>query len=447
MTVSAARSCIADFHPVPKEYPGFDIVVCGGGPSGIGAAVAAGRLGARVLLLERLFYVGGIGATTSVTTWGDAPGGPVFDELEQRIAALGKARRRYDPNSHTCPIGRVFLQGETLKAVALRMLHEAGVQVMFGAVACGASVAGGRITGVFAARKDGLLHIPAAVVVDTSADGDIAAAAGAPFLKGDPDDGRLMHVNFRFQMEGVDDDKAKAGKPETPVLLDLLRQAHAAGRLHAPKGAFKPAAALFPFNDKHQALQFTSWEIEGVDCSDPDAVSATVADCQLCALELIEFCRAHLPGYENCGIARFWDVLGTRESRRIQGLATLTGEDVVAARKRDDGVVKAAFFIDFHDSPPGPSIPYSQEFRLAHAPPSGDWYEIPYGCLLPEKPAGLLVAGRCISATREGLASMRVQPTCMFTGQAAGTAAALAVKKGVAPAAVPVAEIRRLVGM
>ena len=175
------------------------------------------------------------------------------------------------------------------------------------------------------------------------------------------------------------------------------------------------------------------------------AVSDKIAECQLIALEVVEFCRRYLPGYENCGIDRFWELLGVRESRRIVGKYTLTRDDVLAARKFDDGIAQACFFIDFHDSPPGDSIPYDIEFKRKNRPPVGDWYEIPYRSLLPEKIGGLLVAGRCISVDRSALASMRVMPSCIYTGEAAGTAAALAVSKGILPHEVSGQEIKRRV--
>ena len=423
----------------------FDVVVCGAGPAGIGAAVAAGRAGARTLLVEQLYHVGGLGTSTRVNTWCDTPGGPIFDELEARVGELGKANRRYNPNGHNCKLGRVTLGGETVKAVALRMVREAGVQVLFGTTAAEACVDDGIVRGVVVANKGGLGLVRAKVVIDCTADADVAASAGAAFLKGDPTDGRLMHVNFMFTMGGVDGETARQEKLSDQTLAERIRAAHASGELHVPRGVFRPCADTFPYHLPERTLCLSSWEIEKVDASDPVAVSDTLAECQDIALEVVEFCRRHLPGYEACEIARFWDVLGTRESRRLVGRCTVTREDVLSGRKFDDGVVRACFFIDFHDSPPGDTIPYTLEFKLRNSPPEDDWYEIPYGCLVPKEVGGLLVAGRCISADRDATASLRVMPTCMFLGQAAGTAAALAVDGGLPPSEVDGAEVRRLV--
>jgi len=432
----ASRVAVADDH---------DVVVCGAGPAGLGAAIAAGRGGARTLLVEQLYHVGGMATSTPVNTWCDTQGGPILDELEARVDALGKARRLFQPNAHIYPKGRVSLGGETVKAVALRMVREAGVDVLFGTTAAGAVVEGGAVRGVVFANKGGLSLARARVVVDCTADGDVAAQAGARFERGDPDDGRIMHVNFMFQLRGIDGEAFQRDKPSDEDLVARIQDALAAGELHAPRGVFRPCAEAFPFHLPEGKLCLNSWEIEKVDPSDPQAVSDTLVECQLIALEVVEFCRRHLPGHERCEIARFWDVLGTRESRRLVGRATVTRDDLLAGRKFPDGIAQACFFIDFHDSPPGRTIPYDIEFKRRNTPPPGDWYEIPYGCLLPEGVGGLLVAGRCISADRSALASLRVMPTCMFLGQAAGTAAALAVDAGIPPAEVDGREVRRLV--
>ncbi len=435
-------------HPLSCNIPvlgDYDVIVCGGGPAGIGAAVAAGRGGAKTLLVERLSYVGGIGTSTGINTWCDTQGGSIFDELEARLDALGKARRRFDPSGHIYERGRVSLHGETLKAVALRMIREAGAEVLFGTTVAQAIMDGDRVAGVVLANKDGLCAAHAKAVVDASGDADVAASAGAEFLKGDPDDGRLMHVNFMFGIAGVDSERAKKEALDDETLVARIKQAHGAGKLRAPKGAFRPAPDVFPYHPPEKALILNYWEIEKVDCSDALAVSAKLAECEEIALEVVEFCRAHLPGYENASIGRFWDVLGTRESRRIVGQYAVTGDDVLAGRKFDDGIAQACFFIDFHDSPPGRTIPYTLEFKRAHTPPPGDWYEIPYRCLVPARVRGLLMAGRCISCDRDAQASLRVMPTCMYLGEAAGTAAAMAAAQGLAPHEVDGAEVKRRV--
>ena len=419
----------------------YDVVVCGGGPAGIGAAAASARNGARTLLVERLSHVGGVATGAFIYHWMDTPGGPIFDDLVKRLQEVDAAHWYYDPESHRTP-GRVQFCTETLKVVALKMLREAGVEILFCSMAESAWMEENRARGVWVANKGGRSRIEAPVVIDCTADGDLAASAGAHFLKGDPDDGRLQHVNFKYHLDGVDWSEFKKHEPAPEECLRLVRDAQNAGTLQAPSGVFRPPAELFPYYRDEGEWTLSKWEIEGVDSSDPLSISNCLVECQLAAFEVVQFCRRQLPGFEKCRISRFPDVLGTRESRRIIGDYVLTGDDVLSARKFEDGIARACFFIDFHDSPPGRTIPYSPEFKKANRPSAGDWYEIPYRSLVPKGIEGMLVAGRCISSEREAQASLRVMPTCLYTGAAAGTAAAIAARKGVLPRE---AEVGRLV--
>jgi len=364
-------------------------------------------------------------------------------ELEQRLGEVGAVSRKFDPASHLHKDGRAGFQAETMAAVALQMAREAGVDLLFCTMAEGAWVDSGRVSGVLVANKGGRSLIRARVVVDATADGDIAASAGAEFMQGDPEDGRLQHVNFKFALDGVDWSQYRREQPSTEKLLKTIRQAHRDGRLHPPTGVFGPGPETFPFHESEKRLSLSKWEIEKVDPTDPVAVSDCLAECQLAALEVVRFCRQSLPGFEACRIGRFPALLGTRESRRVVGGCVLTREDVLSGRKFEDGVVRACFFIDLHDSPPGTTIPFTLEFKKANRPPPDDWYEIPYRCLVPKGVVGLLTAGRCISADRSAQGSLRVQPTCMFIGQAAGAAAALAVAAGVAPHELDGREVRK----
>ncbi|MBT4816849.1 MAG: FAD-dependent oxidoreductase, partial [Lentisphaerae bacterium] len=194
-------------------------------------------------------------------------------------------------------------------------------------------------------------------------------------------------------------------------------------------------------------LVVTGWEIDGVDPSDPAEVSRCLCECQLAALEVLAFCREHVPGYEHCRIERLPSLLGTRESRRIVGEYILTGDDVVAGRKFADGIARCCFFVDLHDSPPGISIPFPMDYKRATMPPPDDWYEIPYRCLIPSGVSGLLVAGRCISCDRPAQGSMRLQPTCMYLGEAAGIGAGIAVSENRPPEQADGPAVRREIGM
>jgi len=167
----------------------------------------------------------------------------------------------------------------------------------------------------------------------------------------------MQHVNYKWRMSGVDTQTAErdAGAPEK--IAALARQEIAAERLRPPPGVVGPPAAAFPWNPVAGRLWLTYWEIEKVDPTDPVAVSRCLAACQVAALDVVRFCRTHVPGYENCRVEALPGLLGTRESRRILGKYVLTGEDVKAGRKFDDGIARCCFFADLHDSPPGLTMP------------------------------------------------------------------------------------------
>ncbi len=422
----------------------FDVIICGGGPAGVGAAIAAGRSGVKTLLVERLGQLGGTGTGAGVVNWCDSDGGPVFDELFRRCAEFGKAEFRYNPDHFRKP-GRARFDTEAIKSLSLKMVLDAGVEVLFLTFAESAWMDEDTVRGVFTVNKGGRSLYQCKIVIDATADGDIAASAGAEFLKGDPDDGRLQHCNFRYWIVNVDDERFEEGKPDVEELKRLLRQAQEDGELHPPRNLFQPPAEHFPMSSVSNRLDINNWELENIDPTDPVAVSRTLAHCQVAAFELIQFCRKNLPGYENCEIRKFPDFLGTRESRRIVGQYILTRDDVLAAKKFEDGIARAWFYMDLHDSPPGTTLPHSPEFKKAHRPPDDDWYEIPYRCLVPRDIRGLLIAGRCISCDREAHGSLRIMPTCMFTGTSAGSAAALAVAEGALPHELAGARVREKV--
>lgn len=410
----------------------FDVIVCGGGPAGIGAAVAAGRAGARTLLVEQTSCLGGVMGNAFVSSFCDSPGGPVFDELTSRLLELDAAQWRIDTERFRPP-GRLRYHSATVQAIANEMVVNAGVEPLFCTFAESAVVRDGHVTGIVAATKTGPVPLAAGVVIDCTADGDIAAGAGVPFEQGDPTDGRIQVCNFRWRVGGIDQD-AVVETALSPQELEIrFEKANRDGVIQPPDALFSQSAETFPFDRKTRRLILNNWELQGIDPTDARQVSRALSQCQRAALQIVRFCRKELPGYANCRIERLPATLGTRESRRISGRYTLTSDDVLRGAKFPDGIAKAWFWIDFHDPPPGCTIPHGLEYIKTHQPPPDDWYEIPYRCLLPTGMENLIVAGRCISCDRSALASMRVMPTCMFIGSAAGVAASRSIQEQCPP--------------
>jgi len=419
----------------------WDVIVCGGGPAGIGAAIAAARGGARTLLVEALQHLGGLATSHRLATMCDSPGGPIYDELMGRLMDLDSAWYRENPERYYPP-GRTGYRPEMFKAVAVEMADEAGVEMLLGTVAEAGWLDGGAVAGVHVVNKAGRSLARAQVVIDCTADADIAAGAGAPFVQGDPEDGRIQHCNFAWRIGGVDGERFKSDGPDAEELERLCRDAVAAGDITPPDAVFGIDPGAFPWSGNQQAIA-QSWELQHIDPTDPRQTSRALVQCQRAALQIVRVLRERVPGYEDCVIEKIATVLGTRESRRIVGGYTVTGEDVLNGAKFADGVVPAWFWLDLHDPEPGRSTPYPLEYVQANRPARGDWYEIPYRCLVPREPLGILVAGRCVSCDHAAQGSLRVMPTCMYLGQAAGTAAAWAAEAGVHPHELDGAALKR----
>jgi len=424
----------------------YDVIVCGAGPAGIGAAVAAARAGAKTLLIERLAHVGGMHTSAGVINWCDTPGGPIFDEIYEKMNALGAASYRMDHDHFVAP-GRANMDTELTKVVALEMIHEAGADVLFLAFVESAILEGNRVVGINVVSKSGRTPLRARTIIDATADADVAAAAGAAFRLGDPNDGRLQHCNFRVWYDNIDGETFRREKPSDETLIALFKKAHADGDITPPDHLFQPEHDTFPFNLRYNTIQLSAWEFENVDPLDALAMSRVLTQCQVAVLQIVRFFRQHIPGHEKMSIRKLPSSMGLRESRRIVGRYELTADDVRSARKFDDGIARACFYMDLHDSPPGITIPHPREYVWANRPPNGETYEIPFRCLIPEKLASLLVVGRSISTDRLAHGSTRAMPTCLYTGHAAGLAAALAAEHNITADQVNPAEIRPCLGL
>jgi FAD dependent oxidoreductase len=432
-----------------------EVLVVGGGPAGIGAALGAAAADAKVILAERYGFLGGNataalvmplmsfhtqraafeqpGATKLFPT-DHGPGEPVvagaLAKLLRRLVAAGGAIAPSADTGYTVPF-----DPELMKLVALELLDEAGVDLLLHAFASGI-VDDGPIRGVVFETKSGPVVIRARVVVDCTGDGDVAARAGAGYEVGREKDGLAQPMTLMFRMVQFERAPFEAYVRAHPDqwrgvhgLWDLIHEASAAGELDLPR------EDLLFFGTPHEAeVSVNSTRVTRVLGTDVFDWSRAEVESRRQMRQIAAFLRRYVPGFERAYVAQSGVHTGVRETRRIIGDYRLAAEDVLEAKKFDDVIARGAYPVDIHN-PKGSGTVLK---RL----PAGAAYDIPLRCLLPRGVDGLLVAGRCLSGSHEAHSSYRVMPIVMATGQAAGVCAGLAARRDLTPRAVPVADIQ-----
>jgi FAD dependent oxidoreductase len=393
-----------------------DVLVVGGGSAGSSAAIAASRTGARTILVERFGFLGGTGTAVLDTFYGYfTPGsmekkvvGGIPDEVAARLEARGVLLKR--PNTYGAGAGLTY-DPEVLKVVWDELVSLSGARVLFHAYFADVLMDGARVSGVIVGTKRGLRAIHARVIVDASGDADVVARAGAPF----EDAGALgiaQSLTTTFKVINVDVPRATA----FPKKELWARMAGASGYdLPRKEGS----AHVTPL----QGVMVTNMtRVAGVDATDPDALSRAEMEGRRQALEYMRFLRDGIPGYEHAELGGLSVGIGVRETRRIRGEYWITKDDVLSARKFEDGIAQCGAPIEEHHAGGDTKWEYL---------PDGETVDIPYRALQPQSLENVLVAGRCLSASHEAHASIRSIGQCMAMGQAAGLAAAMARDGGV----------------
>jgi glycine/D-amino acid oxidase-like deaminating enzyme len=398
-----------------------DVLVVGGGTAGFGAAVAAGRTGLDVVLLEAGHKVGGVMAFCPGMPWGAAyPAGRsiggLMEELAGRLYAMDPpmAERRPCALENFGP--EIQYDHDIATLTMFEMLEEAGVRVHLGAIATEPELQGARIESVEFTDRQGPGRIRAKIVVDCSGDGDLSARAGVPHVLGDGK-GNMMAVTLSFFMEGADWARVFSGGD--PYFRDFARRGIDEGRLHPD------LHQLYLMKGFHAGTVFcNSVAVRGVDGTDPLAVSQATQEGRRRCAALARFLQSDVPGFENARMTTLGPTVGVRETRKLEGMYRVSGEDLATATKFSDGIVACDNPID--DVMRGDTMTHDAIVGL------GAYYTIPLRALLPKRVENLMFAGRIISADPVAFASVRGMPQCMAMGQAVGTAAAVALEAGVA---------------
>ena len=410
----------------------FDVVVAGGGPAGIGAAVAAARRGVKVLLLEQTACLGGMGTAGLVPSL--APYSHFERPLHTGIALemVERLRAADGVGADKKTFCWVTIDAEKLKRVYDQMAAEAGVRVLFMTCVAGVVRRGDRIRAVLIENKQGRQAVEARTFIDATGDADLAARAGVPFEKGD-EHGRMQGVSLEFTVAGVNCRRywkfcrERFGGQNAPMRA-WVRQYEAKGLLPRLKGAEYGVIAqkqLAP-----DTLGYNFGHVFGIDGTDPVQVSYALAKGREIAHNYVAFGRRHIPGMEHAHIVATGALLGVRETRRIAGRCRLVIDDFLHARHFPDEITMSDYPVDVHAptrSKLGEKI--LDKWYNTRLPP-GDSFGIPFGCMVPRRIRNLLVPGRAVSADRLMQATIRVMPACLAMGQAAGTAAVLAQRAG-----------------
>ncbi|MDQ0614431.1 hypothetical protein QF046_002072 [Microbacterium sp. W4I4] len=395
----------------------FDVIVAGGGPAGVIAAVAAARGGARTLLIERYGFVGGMATSALVTpisefrVGGKQHIGGIPLELMRRAAELGGAELERDS-------GNWPVNDELFKLAAQRMLLESGVTLLLHTWFADTVATDGRVGHVIVQNKAGRVAYACEAVVDCTGDADVVRSAGLPTTKGDV----LQPATLWFQLGGVDTDALQhlfgdavdGILPVSETIRGRLAELHEAGE-----------APLFggPWINEffHDGMVSINVLREPTDASEPAWFSRTETSLREKMHQLIEVLRREFPEFRDAWLAKSGIQTGVRETHHIVGLYELAKDDIVHPKAFPDTVAKGAHTIDIHHVD---SIDQDDLLILRQA------YNVPFRSLVPRGSDNVVTAGRCLCADGPGFGSVRVMATCMAMGQGAGSAAALAVQHG-----------------
>jgi hypothetical protein len=447
------------FHMNKSVELKHDVVVIGGGPGGLSAAISAAREGADVLLVERNSMLGGAAASgLGVLGYLDSKGrkslGGLAQEYIDRLAEYQAAIGHY-----RCPVHNSIspISPDMFGIIAVEMCREAGVKLLFNCELIDVMVDNGRVVKVAVYGKCTRIEIEAKIFIDGTGDGDLAYMSGAEYISGQDGTGIMQPSTLMFTITDYDLEKLFDYIKENPEeagikekyaenynldffrstrghcfigLNKLIEKARESGEFDIPRNQF-----IYIKTPYEAQLAINTVRIISIDGSDIFQVSKGLEEGYRQILQLLKFMRKYIPGFENCRISRISPSLGVRESRHFIGKKRLTKEEMYAYKNSDDTIALCAYNVDIHSG----TADHIDLHRLEKP------FGIPYGCLVPKSIDGLLLSGRIISVDSTVFGAARVMGPLMAAGEAAGISAAICIKKNLSPSDVPVAEIREII--
>lgn len=391
----------------------YDVAVIGGGITGVAAAVSAARLGVNVILIEKDGALGGAMNNSLVY-----PFMRYFTKIDGKLRALSagiftemrERHRKYAYDKKTDLYQ--FFSPEHFKFTLDEMVTEAGVDVLFHAKLCEVSSEQKTVKSVKLATVSGLVEVTAKIFIDCTGDGQLLYLAGCDYQLGRLSDGYCQPMTTCFRMSGVD---IKQFLKERPALQELYRKKQQDGEIKNPR------ENILTFEDIGEGiLHLNTTRVIKLDPTDPLQLSKAEIEARRQIAEMENFLKQNCTAFANSTVISVAARIGVRESRKLKGEHILTVDELKNLTMFPDRIALGNYDVDIHNpSGTGTSHYYFED---------GEYYSIPYRCLLPKEYENMLVSGRCLSATHEAQASVRILPIVATLGEAAGVAAATCVK-------------------
>lgn len=396
----------------------YDLIVVGGGFGGVASAISAARGGADVLLIEKFNCFGGAASYALVAPfmyyWTENPEtdereylcGGLFREIVEEMNKIIDIKLPDDE-----PTIELFDE-ELLKLVLNRMVKEAGVKVLFNATVTEAEVSDGVMTGVRVFGKGTSNMFYADYFIDATGDAELSVMAGCEYQLGRTKDNLCQPMTLCFRLCGVDKEKFFESKQE---INHLYRKLQKEGKIKNPR-----ENVLTFDNPNEGVIHFNTTRIVMKNPTDLFDLTDAEMEAREQVFEMLYFLRENFEAFKKARVLSTALQIGIRESRKIVGEYTITQQDLLDICRFDDAIATANYAIDIHN-PEGKGT-HCRFFE------KGEWYEIPYRCLIPKAMKNMLVVGKCISATHEAHSSYRIMPYCAELGEAAGNAISLLIK-------------------